>query len=145
MIRYVAKRLLAMIPLVFCVVFLVFSIINAIPGDPGRNILGLSANQEEVDAFNAKLGLDKPFIIRFFNYLSGIVTRFDFGASYYSGQSVTQEIGTNFAYTFRLTMLGVALYVAIGIPLGVMSAVKQYSAADNIARVMAMFICYESD
>lgn len=138
--KYVVRRLLAILPLILCVVILVFAIINAVPGDPGRNILGLSASQSDVDALNDSLGYNDPFLVRLGKYLTGIFTRFDFGHSYYSGRSVTSEIAANFIYTFRLTMLGVALYVAIGIPLGVMSAVKQYSVADNIARVMAMIV-----
>lgn len=140
MARYVIKRILLLIPLVFCIVFLVFSIMNAIPGDPGRAILGITATQEEVDALNEQLGYSQPFFSRFWDYIVSICTRFDFGESYTSGEAVTRIIAVNFPYTFKLTMLGVALYVAIGIPLGVLSAVKQYSLADNVIRVMAMLL-----
>lgn len=140
MVKFVCKRILAFFPLILCIVFLVFTIINLIPGDPGRTILGVSASQEDVDALNKELGFDQPFLVRFWDYLKGILTRFDFGTSYMSGRPVRSEIGENFIYTFRLTMMGVALYAAIGIPLGVLSAVKQYSAIDNVTRVMAMII-----
>lgn len=140
MARYVIKRILLLIPLVFCVVFLVFSIMNAIPGDPGRAILGITATQEEVDALNEQLGYNQPFFSRFWDYIVSICTHFDFGESYASGEAVTRIIAVNFPYTFRLTMLGVALYVVVGIPLGVLSAVKQYSLVDNVIRVMAMLL-----
>ena len=137
---FILKRVLTVVPLILCVVFVVFAIINVIPGDPGRNILGISASQGEVDALNESLGYSDPFFVRFWNYFVGIVTRFNFGNSYFSGRPVTESIAENFSYTFRLTIMGVMLYVSIGIPLGVMSAVRQYSAADNIARVMAMIV-----
>lgn len=140
MTRFVIKRILLLIPLIFCVVFLVFAIMNITPGDPGRAILGIAATQEEVDALNEQLGYHQPFLLRFANYIKDICLHFDFGSSYSSGEAVTKIIAVNFPYTFKLTMLGVALYVVIGIPLGVLSAVKQYSAADNIIRVMAMLM-----
>lgn len=82
MYKYVLKRLLLTIPILFGVTFIVYSIINLIPGDPGRLILGISSKQEAVDALNQQLGYDRPFLIRFFSYLEGIILRFDFGTSY---------------------------------------------------------------
>lgn len=140
MYRFIIKRLLLVLPLLLGVVIIVFSIVNMIPGDPGRIILGASAEQSAVDALNHELGYDQPFLIRLFNYLKTIVTQFEFGSSYTSGKPVVDEIAANFSYTFRFTLMGTFLYIMIGIPLGVMSAIKQYSLGDNIVRIMAMFI-----
>lgn len=140
MYKFILKRLLMVIPLLLGVVIIVFSIVNMIPGDPGRIILGASAEQSAVDQLNHELGYDQPFVVRLLNYIKGVVTRFEFGNSYTSSKSVVREIAANFRYTFKFTVMGTLLYVLLGIPLGVMSAVKQYSAGDNIVRIMAMFI-----
>lgn len=140
MAKFVIKRLLSIIPLLFLVVFLVFAVINIVPGDPGRTILGISAKQEDVDAKNEELGYYDPFIVKFFRYVKNVVTKFDFGNSYTSGRPVVSEIADNFIYTFRITIFSVFFYALIGIPLGVISAVKQYSVTDNVIRVLAMLI-----
>lgn len=138
--KFLAKRLLQVLLLVLAAVILVFSIINIIPGNPGRNTLGPAATQEAVDAFNEEIGYNLPFFQRLLNYLRDIIFKFDFGKSYTDGTPVTEILADNFKYTFKLTMLGVLVYVAIGLPLGILSAVKQYSAADNILRVTAMLL-----
>ena len=138
MYRYVLKRILITIPILLGVLFVVFFIIDIVPGDPGRTILGISAAQEDVDALNHKLGYDQPFFTRFFNYLAGVVTRFDFGTSYTTSKPVAEEIAANFGYTFRFTLLSTAVSVIIGIGLGVMSAIRQYSVMDSIARITSM-------
>lgn len=140
MYKYVIKRILMVIPILLGVTILVFTIINFIPGDPGRMILGISAEQSDVDKLNHELGYDKPFATRLATYIVKVVTKFDFGNSYMTNEPVIKEIAANFKYTFKFTLLGTALYVLIGIPLGVMSAIKQYSALDNVMRVMAMLI-----
>lgn len=140
MYKFILKRLLMVIPLLLGVVIIVFSIVNMIPGDPGRIILGASAEQSAVDQLNHELGYDQPFAMRLLNYIKGVVTRFEFRNSYTSSKPVVREIAANFRYTFKFTVMGTLLYVLLGIPLGVMSAVKQYSAGDNIVRIMAMFI-----
>ena len=69
MTKYVAKRLLYMIPVLLGVAFLVFSILSMTPGDPGSIILGITASKEDIAALNAEFGYDKPFLIRFFRYI----------------------------------------------------------------------------
>ncbi len=138
MFRYIVKRTVMILPILLGVVIIVFSIINAVPGDPGRRILGVSAEQEAVDQLNHELGVDRPFLVRLGDYLKNIVTRFDFGVSYQSMKPVVNTLQLNFKYTFRLALLMTAGYVLIGIPMGVLSAVKQYSWIDNITRVTSV-------
>ena len=73
MSKFVSKRLLYMIPVLLGVAFLVFSILSMTPGDPGSIILGITASKEDIAALNAEFGYDKPFLIRFFNYIGDIV------------------------------------------------------------------------
>lgn len=126
------------LPILLGVVIIVFTIINAVPGDPGRRILGVSAEQSAVDQLNHELGVDRPFFVRLFDYIKNIVTRFDFGVSYQSMNPVVETLRLNFKYTFKLALLMTVGYVVIGIPLGVLSAVKQYSWIDNITRVTSV-------
>ena len=140
MIKYVVKRLLLTVPILLGVIILVFVMINIVPGDPGRNILGFQAKQEDVDMLNHELGYDQPMITRLGNYLSDIVFHFDFGESWYTRQSVVDEISKYFVYTFRVVLFGTAVYLLLGVPLGVLSAVKQYSLTDDFMRIMAMLV-----
>ena len=126
------------LPILLGVVIIVFTIINAVPGAPGRRILGVSAEQSAVDQLNHELGVDRPFFVRLFDYIKNIVTRFDFGVSYQSMNPVVETLRLNFKYTFKLALLMTVGYVVIGIPLGVLSAVKQYSWIDNITRVTSV-------
>jgi len=117
----------------------VFSIMALTPGDPGRLILGLNAPQEAVDMLNSELGYDDPFLVRYVNYIFNAVFRLDFGNSYRTQQAVFDEIWLRFPNTLILAMLAVLVSSVIGISLGVISAVKQYSLTDNVLTVLAMF------
>ena len=82
-----------MIPVLFGVAFLVFTILSLTPGDPGTIILGITAKPEDVAALNAQFGYDKSFLIRFFSYIGNIIFHFDLGTSYASRQPVINDIG----------------------------------------------------
>ena len=137
MTRYIIKRLLLVIPIVLGVTVIVFCIINAIPGNPGRRMLGPMASQEQVDLLNEQLGYTLPFFQRLWNYLVDVVT-FNFGTSYQDGTLVMHKIMLNFPYTLKLAVLQTLGYSVIGIGLGAFSAVKQYSIGDNIIRVISI-------
>ena len=137
MTRYIIKRLLLVIPIVLGVTVIVFCIINAIPGNPGRRMLGPMASQAQVDLLNEQLGYTLPFFQRLWNYLVDVVT-FNFGTSYQDGTRVMHKIMLNFPYTLKLAVLQTLGYSVIGIGLGVFSAVKQYSIGDNIIRVISI-------
>lgn len=140
MSKYVIRRLLLMIPTLLAVIFIVFTILAAIPGDPGRMILGIAADQEAVDMFNHNLGLDRPFFVRFWDYLVGIVTEFDFGLSYRSQVPVIDEILLRFPTTFKLAVLSVVSCVILGVPLGILSAMRRATIVDASITVYAMFL-----
>lgn len=137
MTRYIIKRLLLVIPIVLGVTVIVFCIINAIPGNPWRRMLGPMASQAQVDLLNEQLGYTLPFFQRLWNYLVDVVT-FNFGTSYQDGTLVMHKIMLNFPYTLKLAVLQTLGYSVIGIGLGVFSAVKQYSIGDNIIRVISI-------
>lgn len=139
MYKYIGKRLILLIPILLGVTFIVFSIMSLTPGDPARLILGQKAPQEAVDQLNHELGFDKPFLIRYANYIKNVV-KGDFGNSYRTDRPVLQEIFSRFPTTLKLAIFGVMTSVILGIPLGILSAVKQYSGIDVISTVAAMFM-----
>lgn len=137
--RYIVKRLILLIPVVIGVTLLVFFIMNVKPGDPGRMILGMSATQEAVDAYNSSLGLDQPFFVRYFDYLLHLIQG-DFGVSWKGAEPILPTILELFPNTIKICLLAIAFAMAIGIPLGVLSAVKQYSVVDRVASTLAMVL-----
>lgn len=139
MYKYVIKRLLLMIPILLGVILIVFTIMNVTPGDPGRQMLGMSAPQEAVDALNEALGYNDPFPIRLLNYLKDLV-HLDFGNSYRTNQPVFDEIINRFPVTLKLAIGTMILTILIGIPLGVLAAVRQYSKLDMISTFTALLL-----
>ncbi len=139
MSRYIIKRILLMVPILLGVTIIVFTIMSFTPGDPARLILGQAAPQEAVDKLHAEMGLDDPFLVRYFRYI-GDMLQGDFGTSYRTNRPVFDEIFARFPVTINLAFISVALVVLIGIPLGILSAVKQYSFLDMFCTVSAMFM-----
>lgn len=138
MIKYTVKRFLFIIPMLLAVICLVFFLSSLMPGTPGRTILGLAASEEAVEAMNEELGYNQPVIKRLLDYLGNVFLRFDFGKSYKTGESVVKTIMTKFPYTLRLTVWCTLVSTLIGIPLGLYSAIRQYTMADYAIRVTAI-------
>ena len=138
MTKYVVKRILYMIPVLLGVAFLVFTILSLTPGDPGSIILGITAKPEDIAALNAEFGYDKPFLIRFINYIGNIILHFDLGTSYQSRGPVMDDIMARFPNTLMLAVLSMAVSSVIGISLGILSAVRQYSVMDHVCVVVAL-------
>lgn len=129
MYRYVLKRLGLIIPTIMVVIFVVFYVLSITPGDPVRIILGPDAPQEDVERLTEELGLNDNFMVRYVRYIKDVVG-LDFGKSYRSGKPVFQEILPKFPTTFILAVLSVSMAAILGIPLGVISAIKQHSSLD---------------
>lgn len=134
MLQYVIKRLLLAIPILIAVVTLVFFVVRMAPGDPAQVILGDSASEESLTAIRAELGLDRPLIIQYGEFLFAIV-KGDLGNSIIRKQSVNAIIADVLPYTIELTIAGVLMGVILGLPLGVFSAVFRNSVADYLTRV----------
>ena len=139
MLRYILNRILLIIPTLIVVIFLIFFILNIVPGDPARIILGQDASAEAVAELNHELGMDRPMLERFFRYLLDAV-RLDFGESYRSREPVFDEILAKFPTTLMLSLLAIVGMSAIGIPLGIISAVKQYSVLDYSLTVSSLIL-----
>lgn len=127
-----------MIPVLLGVTFIIFAMLSVAPGDPARQILGESATQEQVAAKRVELGLNDPIVVRYGRYVYNIVTKGDMGISYSNGKPVTTALFERFPTTALLAVLSTLLMVVIGLPIGIISAVKQYTWTDNIVRVISM-------
>lgn len=138
MIRYVAKRFLMLIPLVLCITFVVYGLMSLAPGDPASIMLPSNAPQEQKDALNHKLGYDRPFLVKYADFVYNLVFKGDFGISYRTQQPIINEFKTRLPISITLAFTSLTLAACIGIPLGVLSAVKQYSLLDTIPSVMAL-------
>ena len=140
MIRYVVKRFLMLIPLVLCITFVVYGLMSLAPCDPASIMLPSNAPQEQKDALNHKLGYDRPFLVKYADFVYNLVFKGDFGISYRTQQPIINEFKTRLPISITLAFTSLTLAACIGIPLGVLSAVKQYSLLDTIPSVMALIL-----
>mgnify|MGYP002307711505 CR=1 FL=1 len=140
MLKYILKRLLLMIPVLLGVLIIVFSLSYLMPGDPVLNQMPDNYTQEQYDEVEHELGLDRPFLIQMVDYIVGVVTRFDLGTSYMTNRAVTASIAERVLVTIRLGLLSVGVTVLIGIPFGIVSAVKQKSALDYTVSILAVVL-----
>ena len=135
--RYIGKRLLMMIPVLIGVSFLVFFILAVSPGDPTRMILGQQASQEAVEAMREELGLNDNLFVRYFHYMADAVQG-DFGVSWKTKLEVLPQVLGYFPNTVILSLAGILVAILIGVPIGILSAKKQYTWVDNIATVLGL-------
>jgi len=120
------------------VAFCVFTLLYLTPGDPAKMVLGQMATESAIQEFKAKEGLDKPFLVQFANYIYKAVTKGDIGRSYITKRPVMHEILTVFPATLKLAAFSIVIAIIIGIPCGILSAIKQYSIFDTVAMIFAM-------
>lgn len=137
MLKYIGKRLLFMIPVVLGISFILFTIMDLTPGDPARMILGDFASQAEVDALREEMGLNENFFVRYGKYVASAVTG-DLGKSYRTNDLVVSEIAARFPVTLKISVIAMIIAVLIGIPVGIISAVKQYSVVDILSTMFAL-------
>lgn len=137
--KYIAKRILWLIPVIVGVTFLIFTIMFFIPGDPVAIMLGSSATQAEIEQAREMLGLNGSYLHRFWNYASGVFLRFDLGTSFQYGTSVTADMLTRFPRTFTLAVASMLISICVGVPLGVIAATHQNTVSDRASMIVAMF------
>ena len=138
MLKYIFRRIIMLIPVLLGVAFCVFTLLYFTPGDPARMVLGDLATDEAIKEFRDKEGLNDPFLVQFGNYIYKAVFKGDIGRSYSSKRPVMQEILTAFPYTLKLSAFAMIIAIIIGIPCGIISAIKQYSWFDTITMIFAM-------
>lgn len=129
MTRYLARRLLALIPTLLGVSFIVFLFLRLIPGDPGTAILRENATEEQVRALNERLGVNRPLHEQYLAYLARIV-RFELGEGFFTRIPVAEELGRKFPATAELAISAMLIATALGLVLGIVAATRRGSFLD---------------
>ncbi len=135
--KYIIKRLLSLIPILIGITFIVFVIMSLTPGDPAQIILGNGATAESIESLKEEMGLNDNVIVQYVRYMSNLV-RGDMGRSYYNDKSVAKEIAHRFPNTLIISVLAILFGAIISIPIGVVSATKQYSLLDGLGMILAL-------
>ena len=139
MLKYISRRVLILIPVLLGVSFLVFAILAMMPADVAAVQLGVSATPEGIEKWNEEHGLNDPFLKRYFDYMGGLLTG-DPGVSWSSNTPIKTEFVQRIHSTMALTAGTIVLVILLGVPVGVISAIRQYSIFDNISRLLAMLL-----
>jgi peptide/nickel transport system permease protein len=135
--QYIVRRLALMIPVLFGITVVVFSLLQLIPGDPATTILGTQARPESVAALRHELGLDRPLWEQYLRYIQNLVT-FDLGQSLKFKTSVGSLLPGRLQVTLALITYATVLTIAISLPLGIISALWKDGIFDQITRVVLM-------
>ena len=137
MSRYVLRRVLLLLPIWLAVYTLTFALYHATPGGPWDRERPVP--KEAMEQLNRKYGLDKPLPLQYVDYLAGVVTRFDFGPSYKNiSRNVGEIIGDFFPTSARIGLLAMLLAVGVGVPLGIISAIRHNTIADYASMLVAV-------
>jgi peptide/nickel transport system permease protein len=131
MLTYIAKRLLATIPVMAVVAIFVFAMLRMTPGDPASIIAGAAATTQDVDAIRARLGLDRPLLAQFVVWIGNMATG-DFGESFFFKKQVAELVADRIEPTLMLSLTTMILSIAIAVPLGVIAAYRQGTWIDRI-------------
>jgi peptide/nickel transport system permease protein len=135
---YIARRLLIVVPVMLGVAFLVFAAMYIIPGDAVDAMLrDTGATAEAMARLRAQMGLDQPFHVQFFRFLS-VLASGDLGRSLVTGRPVADQIVSQLPATIELTLAALFIAVVVGVPLGVLSAVKRGSWIDSLSMIIAL-------
>lgn len=137
MLSLIVKRLLQLVLLLFGISFLVFMSMHLAPGDPASIIGGPTATESDLDAIRAELGLNEPVLVQYFDYIRGVVQG-DLGYSFQNNQSVSESIATRFPQTLNLAIASMLVAILIGVPAGIISAIKQNSWFDVSSTTVAL-------
>ncbi len=131
MLRTIAKRLVALVPLLFVVSFIVYSLLLIVPGDPATTLAGDNPTQEQIDATRQRLGLDDPILVQYGRWLGNAIQG-DLGTSLYSTQSVTSSVTARLPATLSLTFAALAFALIVAVPAGVLAARNPRGIVDRL-------------
>ena len=137
MLGYFVKRVLQVIPVLFIISFICFMMIRLVPGDPVVNMLGLGASKEAIAAQREELGLDRPLLVQYKDFLVDALHG-DLGTSIITRKPVVEEIIDRYPATLKLAVGGTLFASVVGILFGMISAVWHNKAADNIIMVFSL-------
>lgn len=136
MLKYILKRIVAIIPVVIAVSFIVFFIMDFVPTDPAVTALGDGATEEELELYRETHGLNDPLIVRYVRYMAGIF-RGDLGTSYANKLPVWELFFDKFPNTLRLALASVVVTVLLSLPLGIIAAVRENTWVDTVCSTLS--------
>ncbi|HEX2171017.1 MAG TPA: ABC transporter permease, partial [Dehalococcoidia bacterium] len=137
MIRHISRRLLLAIPTLLAVFTIIFIIVRVAPGDPAVAALGDYASAEAVAALRERMGLNEPLWKQYLTFL-GDLTRGDLGRSLISQKPVSEQIAFVLPYTLELTVASILVGLVLGIPTGVLTAIRRNTAVDYAGRMLSL-------
>lgn len=135
---YIIRRLLFVIPILIGASLTIFIISNVLPGDPVALMLGPHATKEQVENLKQAWGIDKPIHLRYLAYVKGVILKGDFGFSLQTRKPVIQDLFDRFPASLELSTVAMILTLLIGIPLGIISALKRNSLIDSFTRSFSL-------
>ena len=118
--------------------FIVFASLYIAPGDPAQMVAGVAATEQDIEAVRVSLGLDKPFLVQYGIYLKNLLT-LDLGMSYTTRQPIIQEIAIRLPFTINLAVAAILIAIVIGIPLGILTALKRDTIVDNVLTTSSLY------
>ncbi len=136
-LRFLGRRVLVAIPVLWGVTFLTFVVINHLPGNAAQQLLGINATKIELHQLSAKLGLDKPLLTRYGDWLHDLVTG-SLGHSLASGQSVTSILGSDLPITFELIAYSMLIALLFAVPIALLAARRPNGIFDRVSMVLSM-------
>jgi peptide/nickel transport system permease protein len=137
MTAYVARRVIAVVPVLFGISVLVFGLVHLIPGDVAQILLGTQATDQQIETLRRTFGLDRPLPVQYLDWVSHILQG-DFGVSFRTNRPVLPDLISRFGVTLQLTLVSMIVALVVAIPLGVASAANRGRGSDAIARVLAL-------
>lgn len=144
MLRYILRRVLYMVPILFGVSIVVFLILHLVPGDPARLVAGPDATLEDVEIVRSTLGLDQPLPVQYVTWLGNLLHG-DLGRSARTHRPVTHELGLTIPATVELTLAAILVAVAIGVTAGTIAGVRRNSIFDYVSMIVALLgVCTPS-
>jgi peptide/nickel transport system permease protein len=137
MLMFILRRLFQTIPVIIGVTFVVFFIMQLVPGDPAVLLAGEGASKETIEAIRQQLGLNRPLYVQYFDYLMNLA-KGDFGVSLKNSQPVLDEILVRLPITMELALFSILITIVLGMGAGIISAVKPYSMQDVGVMLVAL-------
>lgn len=137
MLKHIIRRLLLAIPTLLAVFTVIFFIVRVAPGDPAAAVLGDNANQEAVEALREQMGLNEPLWRQYVTFLTDLAQG-DLGKSLISRQPISGQITSALPHTLELTFAAIIIGLILGVPVGVVTALKQNRAPDYIGRIVSL-------
>lgn len=137
MFAYIIRRLLGAVPVVVGVITVVFILTTIVPGDPARIMVGQRGDPATIERIRKEMGLDDPILVQYVNFFRRAIV-FDLGKSYRNNMPVTQAILQRLPVSAKLAFFSMILAVVMGVTIGIISAVKQYSFLDYVSMLIAL-------